>query len=65
MEKRGSDVTVIWNPWIAKAHAMPDFGDDEWPRMVCIETCNAADHPVTLHPGHRRAMNATIRSEPR
>jgi glucose-6-phosphate 1-epimerase len=65
VKKSGSDVTVVWNPWIAKAQAMPDFGDDEWPRMLCIETCNAADHAVTLPPGHRHEMRATIRSEPR
>ena len=38
--KAGSDATVVWNPWIAKARAMPDFGDDEWPEMVCVETGN-------------------------
>ena len=30
--KSGSSTTVVWNPWIAKAKAMPDFGDDEWTR---------------------------------
>jgi glucose-6-phosphate 1-epimerase len=28
---------VVWNPWIAKAKAMADFGDDEYVEMVCIE----------------------------
>jgi glucose-6-phosphate 1-epimerase len=65
VEKNGSDVTVVWNPWIAKARAMPDFGDDEWPQMLCIETGNAADHAVTLPPGHTHEMRATIRSAPR
>lgn len=65
VEKRGSDGTVVWNPWDAKAQAMPDFGDDEWPLMLCIETCNAADHAVTLPPGHHHEMRAAIRSEPR
>jgi glucose-6-phosphate 1-epimerase len=65
VNKQGSDVTVVWDPWVAKAQAMPDFGDDEWPQMLCIETCNAADHAVTLPPGHRHEMRATIRSEPR
>ncbi len=30
VSKSGSATTVVWNPWIAKAKAMPDFGDDEW-----------------------------------
>ena len=49
--KTGSLASVVWNPWIAKSRAMPDFGDDEWPGMICIETVNAADNAVTLPPG--------------
>jgi glucose-6-phosphate 1-epimerase len=51
VEKSGSDSTVVWNPWIAKAARMPDYGDDEWPGMVCIETANARASVVTLAPG--------------
>jgi glucose-6-phosphate 1-epimerase len=60
ISKTGSKATVIWNPWIAKAKSMPDFGDSEWPAMVCVETCNVADHAVTLAPGATHAMTATI-----
>ena len=63
VEKTGSDTTVLWNPWIAKAQAMPDFGDDEWPAMLCIETCNVREHAVTLAPGQSHAMGAVIRVE--
>ena len=52
--------TVVWNPWTAKAKAMADFGDDEWPGMLCIETANAADNTVTLAPGARHTMRATV-----
>jgi glucose-6-phosphate 1-epimerase len=65
VEKFGSEATVVWNPWIAKAKAMPDFGDDEWPGMLCIESGNIADHAVTLAPGQRHEMQISIRSEPR
>ena len=65
VEKSGSDATVVWNPWVAKAKAMPDFGDDEWQQMLCIETGNVADHAVMLAPGRRHEMGTTIRSEPR
>lgn len=58
--KQGSRTTVVWNPWIAKAQAMPDFGDDEWPGMLCIETANAADDAVKLAPGQSHVMNASI-----
>ncbi len=58
--KHGSDTTVVWNPWIAKAKAMADFGDDEWPTMLCIETCNVADFAVTLPAGASHTMEAII-----
>ncbi len=58
--KDGSHATVVWNPWIAKAQAMKDFGDDEWPGMVCIETVNALDHAVTLPAGGSHHLVARI-----
>jgi D-hexose-6-phosphate mutarotase len=58
--KSGSDTTVVWNPWVDKARAMPDFGDLEWPEMVCVETCNVDAHAVRLDPGARHAMTAAI-----
>ena len=63
VEKSGSDSTVVWNPWIAKAKAMPDFGDNEWPGMLCIETVNARVNAVTLAPGQMHAMCAIVRVE--
>jgi glucose-6-phosphate 1-epimerase len=60
VRKSGSEATVVWNPWVAKAKAMPDFGDDEWPGMVCVETCNVNLHAVALAPGATHAMTATI-----
>lgn len=58
--KEGSDATVVWNPWIAKARAMPDFGDDEWTEMVCVETCNVNAHAVSLAPGGIHVMTAIV-----
>jgi glucose-6-phosphate 1-epimerase len=61
--KSGSRTTVVWNPWIAKARAMPDFGDEEWPAMVCVETANALANAVTLAPGATHVMEALISVE--
>jgi D-hexose-6-phosphate mutarotase len=58
--KTGSASTVLWNPWIAKARAMPDFGDDEWPRMLCVETANVGDQALTIAPGATHVMTATL-----
>jgi len=60
IEKSGSATTVVWNPWVDKSKAMPDFGDDEWPGMVCIETANAAANAVVLAPGGEHEMTARL-----
>lgn len=62
--KSGSQTTVLWNPWINKAASLPDFGDHEWQKMVCIETTNAADNATTLAPGATHQMSVTIRTHP-
>jgi glucose-6-phosphate 1-epimerase len=58
--KENSLATVVWNPWVAKALAMKDFGDDEWPGMVCIETVNALDHALTVPAGGSHHLVARI-----
>lgn len=63
IEKSGSQTTVVWNPWVAKSKAMPDFGDDEWTGMMCVETVNAFENAVVLAAGARHIMGATIRAE--
>lgn len=60
VEKVGSLSTVVWNPWIDRAKAIPDLGDDEWPGMLCIETANAREQALTLAPGQTHAMVATL-----
>lgn len=64
IEKTGSRSTVVWNPWIEKARALADLGDDEWQEMVCVETGNAAEDAVVVGPGATHAMTATVRVEP-
>ena len=64
VSKTGSQSTVIWNPWIDKAKAMSDFGDDEWPGMLCIETANAADNAISLASEQSHVMSATIAVQP-
>lgn len=29
--------TVVWNPWVEKAKGMADFGDNDYPEMICVE----------------------------
>lgn len=60
ISRTGSRTAVVWNPWIAKARAMPDFGDDEWPQMVCVESANALDDAVILAAGGTHVLTTTI-----
>jgi D-hexose-6-phosphate mutarotase len=64
VEKSGANSTVVWNPWIAKARAMPDFGDEEYQRMVCVESGNVAENRITLAPGNRAALKIKLSSLP-
>jgi glucose-6-phosphate 1-epimerase len=49
---------VLWNPWIEKSKRLPDFGHEEFHRMVCVETgCIAT--PVVLAPA--RVWEGTTR----
>jgi glucose-6-phosphate 1-epimerase len=59
--KENSRTTVVWNPWIEKAKALSDFGDDEWKTMICIEASNVADFAATLKPGERHKMKTITR----
>ena len=62
VEKAGSDSTVVWNPWIAKAQQMPDFGNDEYQRMVCVESGNVASNSITLPPGKTSSLKLKLSS---
>jgi glucose-6-phosphate 1-epimerase len=60
VEKEASRTTVVWNPWVGKAARMADFGDEEWPGMVCVETANAGAERLTLPPGGTHTLVARI-----
>ncbi len=64
VEKENSLATVVWNPWIAKAQAMSDFGDREYLRMVCVESGNVAENQITLGDGQEARLKILLRSAP-
>jgi D-hexose-6-phosphate mutarotase len=63
VEKQGSASTVVWNPWITKARQMPDFGDEEYERMVCVESGNVASNGISLPPGGSSTLTVKLSSE--
>lgn len=52
--------TIVWNPWIAKSIRMPDFGDNEYLRMCCIETANVRQNQIDLAPNHSQTTSLEI-----
>ncbi|KAJ6645776.1 putative glucose-6-phosphate 1-epimerase [Pseudolycoriella hygida] len=50
LQKYNFPDTVIWNPWADQAREIADFGDDEYPNMVCVESGHVSS-PVILLPG--------------
>jgi glucose-6-phosphate 1-epimerase len=58
---QSSLTTVVWNPWVEKAKAMADLGDDEWTQMICVETSNVSEFAVEVRPGREHQMKAMIR----
>ena len=59
--KENSRTTVVWNPWVQKARALSDLGDDEWTQMICIESSNVSDFAVHLAPGQQHIMKVLVR----
>lgn len=60
--KENSASTVVWNPWIAKAQQMPDFGNEEYQQMVCVESGNVNVNKLTLGPGKSCTLKVTLSS---
>jgi glucose-6-phosphate 1-epimerase len=64
IEKNAALSTVIWNPWTTKAQQMPDFGNEEYERMVCVESGNIAANQIRLPPGETSRLTVNLRTEP-
>jgi len=64
LEKENSRTTVVWNPWVEGAHALPDMADDEWRAMACVEASNIRAFAVDLAPGAEHTMRTSIRVAP-
>ena len=60
----GSANVVVWNPWAVKAKAVPDIGDDDWERFVCIEGANAFENAVALEPGQSHTTTYRVEVQP-
>ncbi len=56
--KKGSQSSIVWNPWLDKCMAMGDLGaDDAYLNMLCVESGNAADNTLTLAAGDTHTLS--------
>jgi glucose-6-phosphate 1-epimerase len=62
IDKENSLSTVVWNPWIAKSQQMPDFGNEEYKQMVCVESGNVGKNRTVLAPGRSSVLKVKISS---
>lgn len=63
VEKEGFPDAVVWNPWTELARELPDLGDEEYLRMLCVES-GAVAEPVRLAPGEEWKGTLRLRHEP-
>lgn len=61
VEKQNSNTTVVWNPWTNTAKSMPDFDDEGYKTMVCVEAANAYNNAVTVQPGKEHEISTSIK----
>ena len=59
----GCSTAVVWNPWVEIAASMADLDDDDYRRMLCVETANAGPETVEIAAGeaYRLVAEYTIR----
>lgn len=50
IKREGLPDVVVWNPWEKKSKSIPDFGDEEYRQMLCVDGA-VIEKPITLKPG--------------
>lgn len=49
LQKEGMPDAVVWNPWDKKSKSLPDLGDEDYKKMLCVDSA-AVETPITLKP---------------
>jgi glucose-6-phosphate 1-epimerase len=60
VEKSGSKITTVWNPWEETCSKIDDLPDDAFHSFVCIEAVNAFNDTIQLAPGATHETSAII-----
>lgn len=64
IRSNGCSTAVVWNPWSEIAASMDDLEDDDYKKMLCVETANAGSDTVEIAAGgeYRLAAEYIIES---
>jgi len=63
IRKKGSESTVVWNPWAEKSTQMGDMGEDGYLKMVCVESANTANNLITIPAGDSHQLTVSYHLE--
>lgn len=58
IDSKGSNTTVVWNPWIDISNNSADLTDDAYQRFICVETANAAENVIVVEPNQSFTIEA-------
>jgi D-hexose-6-phosphate mutarotase len=60
ISSKGSNSTVIWNPWEENIKEIDDMPDNDFRKMICIEAANTHLDPISLPPGKTHVLSQKI-----
>ena len=60
LNAKGSNSTVVWNPWIEKGSRVSGMRADAYREFVCIETANAFDGFRVVKPEESHTLSVTF-----
>lgn len=61
-EKKQPISVVVWNPFIEKAKALGDFGDDQYHDMICVEPGLLNESGIPLNADENLVFSQTLES---
>ena len=63
ISSEGCSTAVVWNPWIDVAASMGDLGNEDYRKMICVETANAGPETIEIAAGSEYRLVAEYRIE--
>jgi len=61
--KKGSQTTIVWNPWSETSKVMTDMDGNDYQTMICIEAANYYSDLISLEPKQTHILTTVISLE--